>query len=88
MPSNLIFDRFEKLVRPFSVQGPPVASAKAELESLASAARMSVLDKVRLADTGEVLRFRLANDLIEQLGQIARLALRVNERAQLADSGS
>jgi hypothetical protein len=60
----------------------PVAETKAELDRLAIAARKSVLDRVKLADVNDVLRFRLANDLIEQLKQIGRLSLRIAENAQ------
>ncbi len=62
----------------------PVAAVKAEMESRAVAARKSVLDRVKLADMQDVLRFRLANDLIEQLRQIGRLSLRIAENAQHA----
>jgi phosphate:Na+ symporter len=63
---------------------PPatVEAAKVELGSLAIAARKSVLDRVKLADVKDVLRFRLANDLIEQVRQIGRLSLRIAENAQ------
>jgi Na+/phosphate symporter len=59
----------------------PIETSKAELSSLATAARKSVLDKVKLADVQDVLRFRLANDLIEQVRQIGRLSLRIAENA-------
>ena len=63
--------------------GPvPVAATKAEMESLAMAARKSVLDTVKLADLQHVLRFRLANDLIEQFRWIGRLGVRVAENSQ------
>jgi len=60
----------------------PVAATKAEMKSLTIAARKSVLDSVKLADVQDVLRFRLANDLIEQLRQIGRLSLRIAQVAQ------
>ena len=62
----------------------PVAEMKAEMDSLASAARKSVLDRLKLADVQDVRRFRLANDLIEQLRQIGRLSLRIAANAQPA----
>ena len=62
----------------------PVAATKAEMENLAIAARKSVLDAVKLADVQDVLRFRLANDVIEQLRQIGRLSLRIAEKTQHA----
>jgi phosphate:Na+ symporter len=60
----------------------PVAARKAEMDRLAIAARKSVLDRVKLADVQDVVRFRLANDLIEQLRRIGRLSLRIAENAQ------
>jgi len=62
----------------------PLAQAKAEMETLTLAARKSVLDRVKLAGEQDVLRFRLANDLIQQIRQIGRLSLRIAERAQNA----
>ena len=62
----------------------PVAATKSEMERLTSAARKSVFDRVKLADVQDVLRFRLANDLIEQLRQIGRLSLRIAANAQHA----
>jgi phosphate:Na+ symporter len=62
----------------------PVAARKAEMDRLAIAARKSVLDRVKLAEVQDVLRFRLANDLIEQLRRIGRLSLRIAENAQHA----
>jgi phosphate:Na+ symporter len=66
--------------------GPPVpvAPTKAEMEGLAIAARRSVLERVKLADERDVLRFRLANDLIEELRQIGRLSLRIAQNSQRA----
>jgi len=61
-----------------------VAATKAEMESLALAARHSVLDRIKLADVQDVLRFRLVNDLIEQFRRIGRLSLRIAEHAQHA----
>jgi hypothetical protein len=58
-----------------------VAEAKAEMDSLTIAARKSVRERVNLADVRDVLRFRLANDLIVQLRQIGRLTLRIAEDA-------
>jgi phosphate:Na+ symporter len=55
----------------------PVAAAKAEMDNLMIAARQSVLDRVKLADVQDVLRFRLANDLIGQFRRIGRLSLRI-----------
>jgi phosphate:Na+ symporter len=56
-------------------------AAKDEIERLTVAARQSVLDKLQLADKTDALRFRLANDMIEQLRQIARFTRRIGERA-------
>jgi len=57
----------------------PIAARKAEMKSHAIAARKSVLNRLKLADVQDVLRFRLADDLIEQLRQIGRLTLRISE---------
>jgi hypothetical protein len=57
---------------------------KAEMDSRTIAARKSVLDRVKLTQVQDVLRFRLANDLIEQLRQIGRLNPRIAENAQRA----
>ena len=62
----------------------PVAESRAEMQSLAIAARNSVLDKVELADEQGVLKFRLAADLIEQFRQIGRFSLRIAQGAQQA----
>jgi phosphate:Na+ symporter len=62
----------------------PVAARKAEMDRLVIAARKSVLDRVKLADVQDVVRFRLANDLIEQLRRIGRLSLRIARNAQQA----
>jgi phosphate:Na+ symporter len=62
----------------------PVAETKAEMDSLAIAARKSVLERVKLADVRDVLKFRLADDLIDQLRRIGRLSLRLAANAQQA----
>jgi phosphate:Na+ symporter len=62
----------------------PVAARKAEMDRLVIAARKSVLDRVKLADLQDVVRFRLANDLIEQLRRIGRLSLRIARNAPQA----
>jgi phosphate:Na+ symporter len=62
----------------------PVAARKAEMDRLVIAARKSVLDSVKLADVQDVVRFRLANDLIEQLRRIGRLSLRIARNVQQA----
>jgi phosphate:Na+ symporter len=62
----------------------PVAARKAEMDRLVIAARKSVLDSVKLAAVQDVVRFRLANDLIEQLRRIGRLSLRIARNAQQA----
>ena len=61
-----------------------IAARKAEMKGLTSAARKSVLDRLKLADVQDVLRIRLADDLIEQLRQIGRLSLRITKEAQRA----
>jgi phosphate:Na+ symporter len=61
---------------------PLAAEVKAEMDRLAIAARKSVLDRIKLGGVHDVLRFRLANDLIEQLRQIGRLSLRIAENAR------
>ena len=66
------------------VKSMPVAEMKAEMDSLTITARKSVLDRVKLADAQDVSRFRLANDLIEQLRQIGRLGLRIAGNEQQA----
>ena len=62
----------------------PVAARKAEMDGLVIAARKSVLDRVKLAAVQDVVRFRLANDLIEQLRRIGRLSLRIARNAPQA----
>src|SRR5215472_10215914 len=62
----------------------PLAAKKAEMKNLAIAARKSVFDRLKLADVQDVLRFRLADDLIDQLKQIGRLSLRITKKAQRA----
>jgi phosphate:Na+ symporter len=57
-----------------------VAARKTEMKSLMSAARKSLLDRLKLADLHDVVRIRLADDLIEQLRQIGRLSLRITKR--------
>ena len=64
-----------------TAQPVPVAQLKAKIDTLASAARKSVLDRLKLSDTRDVLRFRLANDLVEQLTQIGRFSLRIAANA-------
>jgi len=66
-------------------KGPqPFTATKAEMQSLTSAARTSVFEKVDLADVKDVLRYRLANDLIEQLRHIGRLSLRIAKNLRRA----
>jgi phosphate:Na+ symporter len=60
----------------------PVAEWKSEMDSLAIAARKSVLDRVKLADVHDVLRFRLADDLIDQVRRIGRLSLRIAKKVR------
>jgi phosphate:Na+ symporter len=57
-----------------------IAAKKTEMKSLTSTARKSVLDRLKLADVQDVLRIRLADDLIEQLRQIGRLSLRIAKK--------
>jgi hypothetical protein len=64
-----------------SASPAPVAARKAEMKSRASTARKSVFDRLKLADVQDVLRLRLADDLIEQLRQIGRLSLRITRSA-------
>jgi hypothetical protein len=54
------------------VKSVPVPEAKADMDRLRIVARKGVLDRVNLADERDVLRFRLANDLIVQLRQSRR----------------
>ncbi|SCK60244.1 phosphate:Na+ symporter [Variovorax sp. HW608] len=59
-------------------EGAPAASTpKAEIDTLAAAARKSVLDKLRLDEKSDVLDFRRATDLIEAIRQIARFSRRI-----------
>jgi phosphate:Na+ symporter len=58
-----------------------VAARKVEMKSRAVAARKSLFDRLKLADVRDVVRFRLADDLIEQLRQIGRLSLRITKNA-------
>ena len=60
----------------------PAAGRKAEMKSRAAEARKSVFERLKLADVQDVSRFRLADDLIEQLRQIGRLSLRIAKNAQ------
>jgi phosphate:Na+ symporter len=64
------------------------AASEGEIESLAAAARQSVFEKVQMTDKAAVLRFRLANALIEQYKQIARFSRRIAENAMAGSPGS
>jgi phosphate:Na+ symporter len=59
--------------------------AKAEIETLAAAARQSLLDRLRVGDKADVLNFRLATDRIEYLRQIARFSRRIAKTVQERD---
>jgi hypothetical protein len=50
------------------------------MKALTSAARKSVLDRLKLADVHDVVRIRLIDDLIEQLRQVGRLSLRITKK--------
>jgi phosphate:Na+ symporter len=63
--------------RPDAEGGPNVKAAKAEIDTLAAAARRSVLDRLRLNEKADVLDFRRATDLIEAIRQIARFSRRI-----------
>ena len=66
------------LIRRGDAENPPaVKGAKAEIDTLAAAARRSVLDKLRLDERADVLDFRRATDLIEAFRQIARFSRRI-----------
>jgi phosphate:Na+ symporter len=56
---------------------PNVKAAKAEIDTLAAAARRSVLERLRLEEKADVLDFRRATDLIEAIRQIARFSRRI-----------
>ena len=58
-----------------------LAAGKTAIEAMAAAARQSVLDRLQLTDKSDALRFRLANDMIEQFKQIARFSRRIAENA-------
>jgi len=60
-----------------SQNAPAAKTAKAEIDTLAAAARRSVLDKLRLNEKADVLDFRRATDLIEAIRQIARFSRRI-----------
>ncbi len=62
----------------------PVAKTKAQMDRLAIEARKGALDRVNLADMQDVVRFRLVNDVIDQLRQIGRLSLRIARNVQRA----
>lgn len=63
--------------RPDGEDAPTVKGVKAEIDTLAVAARQSVLDRLRLSEKVEVLDFRRATDLIEAIRQIARFSRRI-----------
>jgi phosphate:Na+ symporter len=84
--SRFVIERLEAIVAALgdtnTRQPMPFAAWKTEMDSLAAAARRSVFERIRLANVKDILRFRLANDLIEQLRQIGRLSLRIAENVQ------
>ena len=84
--ATFILEKLEETVAmladPSTAKPAPVIVTKMEMDDLTIAARKSLLDRVKLADVQDVLRFRLANDLIEQLRQIGRLSLRITENAR------
>jgi phosphate:Na+ symporter len=59
-----------------------VVAAKAEIDTLAAAARRSVLEKLKLDDKADVLNFRLATDLIEHFKQIAHFSRTIARTTQ------
>ena len=62
------------IAEPDEERAERLIEAKAKLDDLAAAARRGVLQKARLDDDADVLNFRLANELIEQLKEISRLS--------------
>ncbi len=74
--------------QPDMIKLAQTAASKGEIENLAAAARQSVFEKLQLTDKTDVLRFRLANEAIEQYKQIARLSLRIAENAIAGSNGS
>jgi phosphate:Na+ symporter len=63
--------------RPDTEEAPIARTPKAEIDTLAAAARKGVLDKLRLDEKADVLDFRRAIDLIEAIRQIARFSRRI-----------
>ena len=68
--------------RPYPGIAAAVAVGKSEIEAMGAAARQSVLDRLQITNKADVLRFRLANDMIEQFKQIARFTSRIAETAR------
>ncbi|MBO9649292.1 MAG: Na/Pi cotransporter family protein [Variovorax sp.] len=65
------------MLRPQEESAAVVKGAKAEIDTLAAAARRSVLEKLKLDEKTDVLDFRRATDLIEAIRQIARFTRRI-----------
>ncbi|RKP53649.1 Na/Pi cotransporter family protein [Pararobbsia silviterrae] len=51
-----------------------IVNAKPEMEAQADAARQAILSALQLRSQDDALQFRLANDMIEHLNEIARLS--------------
>ncbi|CAG9256916.1 Na/Pi cotransporter family protein [Paraburkholderia unamae] len=51
-----------------------IVNAKADIEALSDQARQSVMSAVQLRNEGAAFAFRFANDMIEQLNEVARLS--------------
>ncbi|MCA3182842.1 MULTISPECIES: Na/Pi cotransporter family protein [unclassified Cupriavidus] len=51
-----------------------IVAAKPELEAMAATARQSIMTELHLRSPEDVANFRLANDMIEHLNEIARLS--------------
>ena len=51
-----------------------IVDAKAEIEAQSDLARQHVMSTLQLRNEGDAFIFRFANDMIEQLNEIARLS--------------
>jgi phosphate:Na+ symporter len=69
----------ETIRQPDASKAEEVVAAKRRIEELAAAARDRFLKNLHLADTKDMLSFRLATGIIEQFKQVAHFARRIAE---------
>lgn len=72
----------ETIGAPDAAKASEVVASKAETDALAAEARQSVMAKLRIDDKADVVNFRLASDIIEQLKQVARFSRTIAETTQ------